>query len=150
MKPTTQTQTKGERWGRRLAQRIHEAYGAPPRLATEEAISACVHFVGDAEAAGDDPTAEATAYLAWLNYALKHRKDQHPPQSPTKACVEIGTYAGRAAQWSKFRREKSTALAPKPNPYLTDDRPPEAIPTEDELRQFYADIKGKLGSYQKP
>ena len=136
-------QTKAQRYSQHLIREIFGAYGTPPRLASEEARHACENYVIDAECAGDNPAEECRNYVKWVKYALKHRRDEHPPHSPEKACTEIATYAGKACAWSKGKREKATLFQPRPNPHI---RQPDDYqkPTLPEMRQFIADLKQTL------
>ncbi len=139
--------TISEQWGKHLTNQVYAAYGAKLRLATPEAIAACVRFVSDAVAACDNIEDEIDEYVAWLTFSLKsaaNRKAQYPPMSPDKACVDIAAQASKAAAWNKFKRNKATALKPQANPHLTDIRPPEAIATAEELCEFYATLKDTL------
>ena len=133
-------QTKA-RYTARLHSRIHELYGTkiiPDE--NDESYIACERFI-DLAAEVSDPSTECQLYLAWLSHALRNRKEEHPPLSPAKACIEIETYASRAAAWSKFKSEKATLMKPRFNPNLKDDRPDEAIPTKAEYEQFLADLR---------
>ena len=136
--------TTARKWARRMAERIYEIYGAKPWLVTDEAVDACQVYIVAANEAGDNPKVEAENHFAWLEVALKKRKEHHPAFTPDRACINVQQDAGKAAAWSKFKREKTGLLQPKPNPYLDDDRPPEAIPTPDELEEFRQQMRQTL------
>ena len=137
-----------ERIATLLVRRIYEAYGTPHRLAGADTLGACLEFVTDAVETGDDPVEECRNYISWLQFALRNRKDEHPPQTPSKAAEEINTYVGKALMWSKFKRAKRNALAPRHNPHLKLDESDQ--PTEDERRDFFEDLKATLGAGATP
>ena len=130
----------GARMAQRLAQRIYEAYGVAPRLVSPEALRECELYVVDCEVAGDTPADECQVILNWLKFALRNRKEEHPAHTPEKLCIEIGTYASKAASWAKFKRERTNLLKPQPNPSLA-PTPPEAKATMTEGQRFAADLR---------
>ena len=128
---------------------ICEQYGMKSeRLISDEARRACWSFVLGAEEEGQNPGDECRRYVDWLAYAAMHSKDQHPPKSAETACLDIAMHYGKACAWSKFKLDKSTAFAPKPNPHLHDDRPPEAIPSPEELASFSEQLRAIFNKQQ--
>ena len=127
-----------------LAKCISAAYGTRVSLISGDARKALWSFIRGAEEDGDDVRRECRRYVDWLEYATRsdsHQKAQHPPQTAEKACIDIAIHYGKACAWSKFKSAKASLLKPLPNPHLADERPPESIPSDDEMREFLAQMR---------